>query len=278
MNVLSLFDGMSCGQIALERAGIKFDNYYASEIDKHAINVTQHNYPNTIQLGDINNWKSWNLSGVDLIMGGSPCQGFSNSGFGLNFEDPRSKLFFTFVEILKFYKPKYFLLENVKMKKEWENVISEYLGVAPILIDSSLVSAQKRSRLYWTNIPNVQKPEDKGLLFKDIVDNNKSNYILWSPERMKKWFDKEYKYKASYRNVKSNEKVPCLMARMGSERPKTWADESEQVFRWLTPIELERLQTVPDNYTSIETNAQRGKMLGNGWTTDIIAHIFRNIR
>jgi site-specific DNA-cytosine methylase len=277
MNVLSLFDGMSCGQIALERAGIKFDNYYASEIDKHAINVTQHNYPNTIQLGDINNWKSWNLSEIDLVMGGSPCQGFSNSGFGLNFEDPRSKLFFTFVEILKFYNPKYFLLENVKMKKEWENVISEYLGVSPILIDSSLVSAQKRSRLYWTNIPNVQKPEDKGLLFKDIIDNNKSNYILWKPEQMKMWFNKEYVRKDYYRIEQPNKKVQCLMAQMGTNRPKTWLDESETVFRWLTPIEWERLQTLPDNYTSIESDAQRRKMIGNGWTTDIIAHIFRNI-
>ena len=277
MNVLSLFDGMSCGQIALERAGIKFDNYYASEIDKHAINVTQHNYPNTIQLGDINNWKSWNLSEIDLVMGGSPCQGFSNSGFGLNFEDPRSKLFFTFVEILKFYNPKYFLLENVKMKKEWENVISEYLGVSPILIDSSLVSAQKRSRLYWTNIPNVQKPEDKGLLFKDIIDNNKSNYILWKPEQMKMWFNKEYVRKDYYRIEQPNKKVQCLMAQMGTNRPKTWLDESETVFRWITPIEWERLQTLPDNYTSIESDAQRRKMIGNGWTTDIIAHIFRNI-
>lgn len=277
MNVLSLFDGMSCGQIALERAGIKFDNYYASEIDKHAINVTQHNYPNTIQLGDINNWKSWNLSEIDLVMGGSPCQGFSNSGFGLNFEDPRSKLFFTFVEILKFYNPKYFLLENVKMKKEWENVISEYLGVSPILIDSSLVSAQKRSRLYWTNIPNVQKPGDKGLLFKDIIDNNKSNYILWKPEQMKKWFNKEYVRKDYYRIEQPNKKVQCLMAQMGTNRPKTWLDESETVFRWITPIEWERLQTLPDNYTSIESDAQRRKMIGNGWTIDIIAHIFRNI-
>jgi site-specific DNA-cytosine methylase len=277
MNVLSLFDGMSCGQIALERAGIKFDNYYASEIDKHAINVTQHNYPNTIQLGDINNWKSWNLSEIDLVMGGSPCQGFSNSGFGLNFEDPRSKLFFTFVEILKFYNPKYFLLENVKMKKEWENVISEYLGVSPILIDSSLVSAQKRSRLYWTNIPNVQKPEDKGLLFKDIIDNNKSNYILWKPEQMKKWFNKEYVRKDYYRIEQPNKKVQCLMAQMGTNRPKTWLDESETVFRWLTPIEWERLQTLPDNYTYIETDSQRRKMIGNGWTADIITHIFKNI-
>jgi site-specific DNA-cytosine methylase len=278
MNVLSLFDGMSCGQIALERAEIKVDNYYASEIDKHAINVTQHNYPNTIQLGDINNWKSWNLSEIDLVMGGSPCQGFSNSGFGLNFEDPRSKLFFTFVEILKFYNPKYFLLENVKMKKEWENVISEYLGVSPILIDSSLVSAQKRSRLYWTNIPNVQKPEDKGLLFKDIIDNNKSNYITWKPEQMKMWFNKEYVRKDYYRIEQPNKKVQCLMAQMGTNRPKTWLDESETIFRWITPIEWERLQTLPDNYTSIESDAQRRKMIGNGWTADIITHIFRNIR
>jgi len=164
------------------------------------------------------------------------------------------------------------------MKKEWENVISEYLGVSPILIDSSLVSAQKRSRLYWTNIPNVQKPEDKGLLFKDIIDNNKSNYITWKPEQMKMWFNKEYVRKDYYRIEQPNKKVQCLMAQMGTNRPKTWLDESETIFRWITPIEWERLQTLPDNYTSIESDAQRRKMIGNGWTADIITHIFRNIR
>ena len=177
-NVLSLFDGISCGQVALERAEIKYDNYYASEIDKYAIQVTQKNYPDTIQLGDINNWKSWEIdwSSIDLIMGGSPCQGFSNAGKGLNFDDPRSKLFFVFVDILnhvKQYNPNViFLLENVKMKKEWQDVITEYMGVKPIIINSALVSAQNRVRLFWTNIKNIQQPKDKGILLKDILLTN----------------------------------------------------------------------------------------------------------
>ena len=170
MNVLSLFDGISCGQIALERAGIKVDNYFASEIDKYAIKVTQKNYPNTIQLGDVCNIKCNELPKIDLLIGGSPCQGFSFAGKQLNFNDPRSKLFFEFVRILKEVKPKYFLLENVKMKKEYQNVISEHLGVEPIEINSALVSAQDRKRLYWTNIPNINKPDDKGILLSDILE------------------------------------------------------------------------------------------------------------
>lgn len=172
MNTLSLFDGMSCGQIALERAGIKVDNYYASEIDKYAIKVTQANYPDTIQLGDIRNIKAVDLPKIDLLMGGSPCQGFSYSGKQLNFEDERSKLFFEFVRLLKECKPKYFLLENVKMKKEFQDIISKYLGVEPIEINGALVSAQNRKRLYWTNISNISILEDKGIIFNNIsVDN-----------------------------------------------------------------------------------------------------------
>ena len=162
---------MSCGRIALDRAGIKVEKYYASEIDKYAIQVTQKNYPDTIQLGSIGNWREWKLENIDMIIGGSPCQGFSNSGKGLNFEDPRSKLFFTFLEIIDFYKPKYFLLENVKMKKEWENIMTEHIKVNPILIDSALVSAQSRKRLYWTNIPNIIQPEDKHIYLKDIIES-----------------------------------------------------------------------------------------------------------
>ena len=154
-NVLSLFDGMSCGQIALNRAGITYDNYYASEIDKHAIKVTQHNYPNTIQLGDVTKIKSSDLPKIDLLIGGSPCQGFSFSGKQLNFDDPRSKLFFEFVRLVKECQPKYWLLENVVMKKEFEKVITEQLGVEPVKINSSLVSAQNRVRLYWANFDIV---------------------------------------------------------------------------------------------------------------------------
>jgi DNA (cytosine-5)-methyltransferase 3A len=149
INVLSLFDGMSCGQLALSRLGIEVENYYAAEIDTHAIKVTQHNFPNTIQLGDVTKIKGSDLPKIDLIIGGSPCQGFSFAGKQLNFNDPRSALFFEFVRLIKECKPKYFLLENVVMKKESEKVITELLGVEPIMINSSLVSAQNRKRLYW---------------------------------------------------------------------------------------------------------------------------------
>lgn len=168
-NVLSLFDGMSCGQIALERAGIYVDNYFASEIDKYPIQITQNNYPNTKQIGDVREVKGSDLPKIDLLMGGSPCQGFSFAGKQLNFEDPRSKLFLEFVRLLEETKPKYFLLENVKMKKSSQDIISQYLGVEPIEINSNLLSAHNRRRLYWTNIPNIQQPEDKGIMLKDII-------------------------------------------------------------------------------------------------------------
>ena len=175
MNILSLFDGMSCGQIALNRAGIKYNQYFASEIDKHAIKVTQHNYPSTIQLGDVCAVKGYTLPQIDLLLGGSPCQGFSIAGTGLNFEDPRSKLFFEYVRILNELRETNpdvrFLLENVRMKKEWQDVISEALGVQPIYINSAIVSAQTRKRLYWTNIEGVTQPVDKGLLLKDVLEN-----------------------------------------------------------------------------------------------------------
>ena len=170
MNVLSLFDGMSCGQIALNQLGFKIDNYFASEIDKDAMKIAKKNFPNMQHIGDVTKVKGSELPKIDLLIGGSPCQGFSFAGKQLNFNDPRSALFFEFVRLLKETNPKYFLLENVRMKKESENVISEYLGVKPIEINSNLVSAQNRKRLYWTNIPNVVLPEDKGILLKDVLE------------------------------------------------------------------------------------------------------------
>lgn len=157
MKVLSLFDGISCGRVALERAGIPVETYYASEIDKYAIQIAQKNYPDTIQIGDVTKVDfSEYIGKVDLIIGGSPCQGFSFAGKQLNFNDPRSKLFFEFLRAVRTIKPKYFLLENVKMKKEFQDIISERLGVQPIEINSALVSAQNRIRLYWTNIPSTE--------------------------------------------------------------------------------------------------------------------------
>ena len=175
MNVLSLFDGMSCGQIALKKLGAKVKTYYASEIDKYAISIVEKNFPKTVHLGDVTTVKREDFNPyfeLDLLIGGSPCQGFSKSGNRLNFEDPRSKLFFEFVRILKEFKPKYFMLENVVMNKESRDIISKYLGVEPIEINSNLVSAQSRRRLYWTNIPNVTVPKDKGIVIRDILEDN----------------------------------------------------------------------------------------------------------
>ena len=168
MIVLSLFDGMSCGMVALERAGVHVDVYFASEIDKYATLVSQKNYPHIHQLGDVTKINPGHLPVIDLLIGGSPCQGFSIAGKGLNFEDPKSRLFFEYVRLLKECKPKYFLLENVRMKKEWADIISDYLGVEPIEINSNLVSAQNRKRLYWTNIPGVCQPTDKHIYLYDI--------------------------------------------------------------------------------------------------------------
>lgn len=271
INVLSLFDGISCGQIALQRAGIKVNNYFASEIDRHAIKVSEANYPAIIRLGDVTKWREWDLPEIDLLIAGSPCQGFSLSGKQLNFEDIRSKLFFEFVDILKHYKPKYFLLENVGMKKEYENVISDILGVKPIKINSNLVSAQNRKRLYWTNIPNVVQPEDKKIILADILDSNESSYSYWSDAQMTKWHNHEYVRNDYYRIEPLDGKVQCLMAQMGMNAPKIWYGNR---FRWLTALEWEKLQTVPENYTSSISESQRKKCLGNGWTVDVIAHIF----
>ncbi len=181
MNVLSLFDGISCGQLALQRAGVTVKNYFASEIDKHAITVTQHHYPNTVQLGSIVGLDTTVLPKIDLVIGGSPCQSFSRSGDNSGF-DGKSGLFWEYVRLLKEVKPTYFLLENVKMKKEWQVIISKELGVDPILINSNLVSAQNRERLYWTNIPNIEKPINKNIFIEDILDET-FDEKYWLPEK-----------------------------------------------------------------------------------------------
>jgi DNA (cytosine-5)-methyltransferase 3A len=180
LKVLSLFDGLSCGQIALNKIGITPDTYYASEIDKYCIQVTQKNYPNTIQLGSIIDLKTESLPRIDLLFGGSPCQSFSSAGNGKGF-DGKSGLFWEYVRVLNETQPTFFLLENVVMKKEWEDIITEALGVKPIKINSRTVSAQNRPRLYWTNIPNVSIPEDKGIVLKDIIETDipeNSSYLI----------------------------------------------------------------------------------------------------
>ena len=181
MKVLSLFDGMSCGRIALDQLGVPVEKYYASEIDKYAIQVSQANYPEIVQVGDICNLDAKDYQDVDLIIAGSPCQGFSFAGKQLAFDDPRSALFFEFIRLLKEIKPKYFLLENVRMKKEFLQVISQQVsecypeiafGIEPMFINSSLLSAQSRQRFYWTNIPEIQEPEDQGIVLRDILEDN----------------------------------------------------------------------------------------------------------
>ena len=358
INVFSLFDGMSCGQLALKKAGVPIGIYHASEIDKWAIKVTKKNFPFTIQMGDITKLEDARLEvirkhiGIDLVMGGSPCQGFSFAGKNLNFEDPRSKLFFDFVRVLKILKPKYFLLENVRMKKESQDVISEYLGVEPIAINSNLVSAQNRHRLYWTNIP-FSIPDDKGIILADILedgitDREKSHCLdanYFKGGNLKSYFekhrrqlvfnnkggairgryDKDGKIKQQLElrpddktnslttvqkdnvvvrvpelksafgaciqvgeaDLKGHDiikrvysrkgKAPTLTTMGGGHRePKVIVDEL--TWRKLTPLECERLQTVPDGYTEGVSNTQRYKMLGNGWTVDVVAHILKGIR
>ena len=265
MNVLSLFDGMSCGQLALQKAGIAYDKYFASEVDKYAIKVTQANFPDTIQLGDIRNITADRVGKIDLLIGGSPCQGFSFAGNQLAFDHPQSVLFFEYARLLKELKPKYFLLENVRMKKKFLDVITDILKVEPIFIDSALVSAQSRKRYYWTNIPDVLQPEDQGILLEDIIENGivdrdkahciDANYFRGG--NLKCYFEK-------YRRQ--------LVFNFTYNKCKTIS------YRKLSPVECERLQTVPDNYTNHVSNTQRYKMLGNGWTVNVIAHIFGGIR
>ena len=282
MNVLSLFDGISCGRVALERAGIKVDKYYASEIDKFAMQVSKKNYPDIIQLGDVNSWREWDIdwSQIDLLIGGSPCQGFSFAGKQLNFNDDRSKLFFVYVDILNHIKSMNpdvkFLLENVKMKAEWQDVISGYLGVKPIRINSALVSAAKRDRLYWANF-DVEMPDDKGITFDDINQHSTD----WLSDT---YIDKVSKWKAQQDPIAnttfigSNSKLPCLTARGYNQSHSGMILISDgNKYRYLTNNEAELAMTLPVDYTAGITDRERARCLGNGWTVDVIAHILKNI-
>jgi DNA (cytosine-5)-methyltransferase 3A len=373
LRVLSLFDGISCGQVALERAEIPVEVYYASEIDKYAIQITQKNYPNTIQLGDINNIDFTQYIGkIDLIMGGSPCQDLSIAGKRAGLQGERSGLFYKFVEALQVIKPKYFLLENnVGMPQEAYEEISKLMGCYPIMINSALVSAQTRKRYYWTSIGSRQynlfgfptvdipQPDNKGILLKDVLESgipyqkkadclttryqgatfphdyfrNQRTQIaepIKIPENTIKGYaeinqgecmdlthinsktrrgramkDKcnclqtssefyqylepirlpEYeKSKGQANRVYSvRSKSVTLLANAGGGGAKTGLykidlPDGEYLIRKLTPLECERLQTLPDNYTEGVSNTQRYKAIGNGWTVDVIAHIFKHIK
>jgi DNA-cytosine methyltransferase len=325
MKVLSLFDGISCGRVAFDRAGIPVESYFASEIEKYPIQIAKKNYPDTVQLGDVQDWREWDLADIDILIGGSPCQGFSFAGKQLNFDDPRSQLFFEFYNILVDKNPKYFLLENVKMNKKSEAVITEMLGVEPIEINSSLVSAQNRKRLYWTNIPGFEQPKDKGILLKDIVLDDVYPVALHNlyggfKEKAVRVFEGK---SPTLRTAAGGGHIPSFVSKAwgvavrgrykseggthqviepnGTEKANELTTVSKDsmylvsdvvdwfkgrpysdfkdldIIRKFHPIECERLQTLPDNYTEGISNTQRYKAIGNGWTVDVIAHILSYI-
>jgi DNA (cytosine-5)-methyltransferase 3A len=358
MKVLSLFDGLSGGRIALKVAGVECEKYYRSEIDKHANIVAKANYPKDIDLGDVTKWREWNIGGIDLLIAGSPCQGFSYAGKQLNFKDSRSALFFEFVNILNHYKPKYFMLENVKMKKEYQDIISKILGCEPEKINSKLFSAQSRERLYWTNIPVSSLPESNREVIADIIGvdivNERQEKIIMSKSDFKVKVRKNYidtkelcsylrrskelslktiseisrncnvsktkaehwfrldssfsipcveswgklkeclnlcnKYDKSITEfeVKNNNfdmakriyhtdgKHPTLTTLTGGGQRKTITDGRDMFY--LNPTHCEKLQTVPLNYTNHVSDRQRFRMLGNGWTIKVVAHIFKGLK
>lgn len=281
MNVLSLFDGISCGKVALDNLGIKINKYFASEIDKFAIKISNNNHKNITQIGDVTNIVCSELPKIHLLIGGSPCQGFSKLGKQLNFEDERSKLFFEFVRIKNELNPKYFLLENVCMKKEFEEIISDYIGVSPILIDSQNFSAQKRKRLSWTNISlknNFNKSQET--LF-DILEKNVSDKYYLS-EAYLKCFTNSKNRNGFIRSDKfkpfsdTNRKSYCLTTKAGQRVSDNYIVD-ERGTRRLTPIECERLQGLRDNYTEGVSDTQRYKSIGNGWNIKTIEYILSNI-
>jgi len=287
MNVLSLFDGISCGQIALNKANIPYNNYFASEIDKNAIKVTQHHYPNTIQLGDVTKIDVSALPKIDLLIGGSPCQGFSIAGKKLNFEDDRSKLFFEYIRLKNELNPKYFLLENVRMPDDIADAIDELIGVRRIYIDSRNFTGMIRKRYYWTNISIGEIPT-KNIAIEDLLDDEP--------------FDRDLNFfldRTKYEPTTSYDKIITINPRDNNGK-QTWQrgrvydvkgscpticaslfdlniTKNHKTWRKLTINECERLQGVPKDYTSIVSKNERGKQLGNGWTVDVIAHILKNI-
>lgn len=304
MIVLSLFDGMSCGQIALNQSGLEVEKYFASEIKPHAIKCTQHNFPDTIQIGDVCkiSYKdgilttengSFEVGKIDLLIGGSPCQGFSRAGKELNFNDERSKLFFEYVRILKEVNPAYFLLENVVMRKEYSDVITDILGVTPIMINSALVSAQERKRLYWTNIQGIEQPEDRNIYLCDVVNFRsgiplKENIIDEIRKYTKRDFDvtidkngnirphRKDKRKSGISEIGTLRNPNCKSVTIiKSHAPKTYKSPFE-IYE-LNRNECEQLQNVPMNYTIPVSEKQAKDLLGDGWTVEVIKHIFKNI-
>jgi DNA (cytosine-5)-methyltransferase 3A len=284
MNVLSLFDGISAGQLALQRAGIKVDKYFASEIEEFSIKVTQHHFPNTIQLGDVTKIKGSDLPKIDLLIGGSPCQSFSKIGNNLGFEG-KSGLFYEYVRLLNEVKPKFFLLENVLMSKENEYEITKCLGIEPIMIDSALVSAQRRRRLYWTNIKtkkqglfgipvcDIPQPVDKKIMFSDILEDLPFEEL--KPFAFGNWGNKTRLFEM---NCIANDKSNTLTTK-NTHTAQYLLNSDKTKMRKLSISEYEKLQTLPENYISkLAKNKSEGfKAIGNSWTVDVIAHILGGI-
>lgn len=270
MIVLSLFDGMSCGRLALERAGVPVTEYYASEIDEHAIKVSKANWSDVVHLGDVTKWRTWDIPKPDLILAGSPCQGFSsansNKEHGDGFDHAKSKLYYVFLAIMREYNSRWFLLENVSMKSEHIDVITRDMKQKPALLNSNLVSAQNRSRLYWTNIPNQSRPADRGLYIKDVYEPGTGKPLpAVTAERPR----------AIKNRRLLTDKAQCILAssHKGAQANGATVIKDGDHYRLLTPRECEKLQTVPVDYTNHVSKTQRLRMLGNGWTVDMISHI-----
>lgn len=308
---LSLFDGISCGMLSLKRAGIYVDKYYASEINQKSIMIANSNYSDIIHLGDVASWKTWDIDwgSVDLLIGGSPCQGFSNNGKKLNFEDPRSKLFFVYVDILNKIRESNpnvkFLLENVKMKKEWVMTISEHLGVDAVEINSKLLSAQHRVRMYWFNW-DADYPVDKGIVLTDILDEvDTSDYIMDGgllfdsriPESGRKLISNvngeiriRQATKQGYIVVQDGDGINLSFPTSKTRRGRVIKQASPTLdcscnvcvlhngaIRYLTVNELERLQTLPVGYTRLVGAVVAKKAIGDGWNVDTVVHLLRGL-
>lgn len=311
INVLSLFDGISTGRLVLDKLEIKVNNYFASEIDTYAMEISKKNWNDITYIGDITKIDIKTLPKIDLILAGSPCQGFSNQGKHLNFEDPRSKLFFNFVDILNWIKENnnpnvVFLLENVKMKKEWEDIITSYIGVEPICINSKLLSAQNRPRLYWTNL-KVEDVEDSNIVLRDIIEEvDTSNYIPYQgllidptisekSRNLIKVVDKEVRIKQAvkigYIVAKDGDGINLTFPTSKIRRGRVIKGKSstldcscdlcvyyDNIIRKFTITEIEKLQTLPVNYTNGVSERKRKHAIGNGWTVNVIVHILKSLK
>jgi len=268
--IVSVFDGLSCAQIAINNLGCKDYEYIASEVDKYSMKVCLQNYPNTKQLGSIEDIDFTKIKDTYLLVGGSPCQSFSRLGNGAGF-DGKSKLFFEYLRALDETKPKYFLLENVSMKREWRDEITKLVGVEPISLNSAKLSAQNRPRLYWTNIPNILEPIDLGLKIIDVV-----NPIF--SDKYPKFLDGKFGNKIRKDYIKlPNQKASCLTASMyNGQTPSFCKNEKGEIYKY-TAEDLEALQTIPKGYTNHVSKTQRMKMIGNGMTVRVIEHLLSNI-